>query len=272
VRAVDRPKEKVMRKLALFLATLISLLSVTPASATDNAWITSPSLGSISMTGGGVTGSGSAYSFSTQATEGVVHFTGNQSQAGKFAQVNFFDFTGGVGLELESGTAGVSSTACDHQTLGGNSHTCFFKLDDNAKAAFRITFSNASSAGHFKLKVLAGPNITESSDALISFIQPMNKIVAVYKNVRGIAGGPGVVQFKVTDQGRVSAGVKVKLTSTGIGENLSTHLALSDSHGLVTVYLTNLKFWRGSATVKASVVGGTARASATIWWFKVKYL
>ena len=224
------------------------------------------------MTGGGVTGGGSAYTFSSQASDAVVHYTGGTGQAGKFAQVTFFDFTGGVGLELQSGLAGVSSTACDHQTLGGNSHTCFFQMDESAKASFRITFSNANASAHFKLKVLAGPNISESSDALISFATPTNKISAVFKNVRGIAGGPGVVQFKVTDHGKASAGVKVRLSFKGVGENLSAVNSVSDNHGLVTVYLTNLKFFRGSAKVKASVVGGSASATSYIWWYKVKFL
>jgi hypothetical protein len=261
-----------MRKIISLLAIVSLSLAVTPAYATDNSWITSPSLSSISMTGGGVTGGGSSYAFSTQASDAVIHFTGSPSQAGKFAQVNLFDFTGGVAVELQSGTAGVSSTACDHQTLGGNSHTCFFKLDEYAKASFRITFSNATADSHLKLKVLAGPNISESSDALISFVTPTNKIVAVYKDVRGISGGPGVVQFKVTNHGRVSAGVKVRFSFKGVGENLSAVNAVSDKHGILTVYLTNLKFFRGSALVKASVVGGTASATSRIWWHKVKFV
>ena len=270
--ARSNDRKTLMRKIISLLALFSLSLAVTPAYATDNSWITSPSLSSISMTGGGVTGGGSSYAFSTQASDAVIHFTGSPSQAGKFAQVNLFDFTGGVAVELQSGTAGVSSTACDHQTLGGNSHTCFFKMDENSKASFRISFSNATSDSHFKLKVLAGPNISESSDALISFVTPTNKIVAVYKDVRGISGGPGVVQFKVTNHGRVSAGVKVRFSFKGVGENLSAVNSVSDKHGLVTVYLTNLKFYRGSAAVRASVVGGTASATSHIWWYRVKFL
>lgn len=269
-RSTDR--KTLMRKIISLLALISISFAVIPAYAVDNSWITSPTLNAISMTGGGVVGSGSSYAFSTQATEAFVHFSGSSSQAGKFAQVNFFDFTGGVDVELQSGTAGVSSTACDHQTLGGNSHTCFFKLDDAAKATFRMTFINATADSHFKLKVLAGPNITESMDALINFVTPTNKIVAVYKDVRGISGGPGVVQFKVTNHGRASAGVKVRFSFKGVGENLSAVNSISDRHGLVTVYLTNLRFFRGSASVKASVVGGTASAISHIWWYRVKYL
>jgi hypothetical protein len=261
-----------MRKIISLLAIISLSLGVTPAFAIDNSWITSPTLNAISVTRGGVTGGGSSYAFSTQATEALVHFTGSSDQAGKFAQVNFFEFTGGVDVELQSGTAGVSSSACDHQTLGGNSHTCFFKLDAAAKATFRISFSNATADSHFKLKVLAGPNITESSDALINFVTPTNKIVAVFKDVRGISGGPGVVQFKVTSHGRASAGVKVRFSFKGVGQNLSAVNSVSDGHGLVTVYLTNLKFFRGSAIVKATVVGGTASATSQIWWYRVKYL
>lgn len=224
------------------------------------------------MSGGGATGQGSSYSISTQAITVTMTYTGSASVARKFAQVNFYDFTGGVGLELTSGASGVSSTACDHQTLGGNSHTCFFQLNESGNATFKMTLSNVTTAGHFKYKVLAGPNITESQAALVSFSAPTNKIVPVLKNVRGIAGGPGAIQFRVTQNGKPSAGVRVKFSFKGIGENLSAASGVSDKKGLVTVFLTNLKFYRGSAAVKAQVIGGTAKATGYIWWTKVKYL
>ena len=260
-----------MRKLfAIVIA--ISLLSAASPAIADNAWITSPTLTAVSISGGGAKASGSGYTLSTQAQTAVLKFTGTPAQAGKFAQINFFDFVGGVGLELVSSPSGVSSTACDHQTLGGNSHTCFFKMDSNSVATIPLILSNTSTSGHFKYKVLAGPNISESADGLISFAQPNNRIVPVLLNVRGIAGGPGATQFKVTEHGKASAGVRVKFSFTGVGENLSAVTAVSDKNGLVTVYLTNLKFYRGSAKITARVIGSQAKATAYIWWFKVKYL
>lgn len=261
-----------MRKLITILLTATMAMVSTPALAIVDTWITSPTLSAVTISGGGAQANGAGYLLSTQAQKATLKFTGTVAQAGKFAQINFYDFVGGVGLELVSGPSGVSSTACDHQTLGGNSHTCFFKLDENSIATIPLILSNASTAGHFKYKVLAGPNITESADGMITFRMPTNKIAAVIKNIRGIAGAAGVTQFLVTDKGKPSAGVRVKFSFTGIGENLSDVNTVSNSKGLVTVYLTNLKFYRGSAKITARVVGGTAKADAYIWWFKVKYL
>jgi hypothetical protein len=261
-----------MRKyLSLLIVLAMSLLAV-PAVAIDNTWITAPSLSSISISGGGASGQGSSYTISTQALTVTMKYTGTPNLARKFAQVNFYDFTGGVGLDLASGPSGVSSTACDHQTLGGNSHTCYFQLNELGNASFTMTLSNVTTAGHFKYKVLAGPNISESQTALVSFTAPTNKIVPVLKNVRGIAGGPGAIQFRVTHNGKAASGVRVKFSFKGIGENLSATSATSNKNGLVTVFLTNLKFYRGSAAVKAQIIGGTAKATGYIWWHKVKYL
>ena len=252
--------------------TVTMAMVATPALAIVDTWITSPTLSAVTISGGGAKSNGAGYVLSTQAQTATLKFTGTAGQAGKFAQINFYDFVGGVGLELVSGPAGVSSTACDHQTLGGNSHTCFFQLDENSIATIPLILSNATTAGHLKYKVLAGPNISESADGTISFRTPTNKIVPVLLNVRGIAGGAGATQFRVTDRGKVSAGVRVKLTFSGVGENLSAVYAVSNKKGLVTVYLTNLKFYRGSAKITARVVGGATKAVAYIWWFKVKYL
>jgi len=266
-------ERKIMRRILISLTALAVVLGASPALALDDhGWITSPTLSAVTISGGGAKANGSGYILSTQVQTATLNFTGTAGQAGKFAQINFYDFTGGVGLELVSGPSGVSSTACDHQTLGGNSHTCYFKLDANSIATIPLILSNATTAGHFKYKVLAGPNITESSDGLISFSQPTNKIAPVRVNVRGIAGGAGATQFLVTDAGKPAAGVRVKLTFTGVGENLSALSTVSNSKGMVTVYLTNLKFFRGSAKITARVVGGHAKAVAYIWWFKVKYL
>jgi hypothetical protein len=261
-----------MRKLFSSLFALALVFGASPALAVDNSWITSPTISAVTISGGGAQAKGAGYELSTQAQRVTLKFTGTASQAGKFAQINFFDFAGGVGLDLVSGPAGVSSTACDHQTLGGNSHTCFFKLDENSTATIPMILSNTTTAGRFKYKVLAGPNISESSDGQISFAQPTNKIRAVIANIRGISGGPGATQFLVTNHGKASSGVRVKFSFTGVGENLSAISAESDKNGLVTVYLTNLKFFKGSAKVTARIVGGHEKASAFIWWHKVKYL
>ncbi|MEY3473170.1 MAG: hypothetical protein RLY22_673 [Actinomycetota bacterium] len=261
-----------MRKIVSSLIALVLLFGASPALAIDNTWITSPTRFAVAIQGGGAEVTESGYSISTQAQSVSLKFTGTEAQAGKFAQINFFAFVGGVSLGLVAGDDGVSSTACDRQTLGGNSHTCFFKLDANSTATFPLLLTNMSSASQLKYKVLAGPNITESTDGIISFVTPKNKIVPVLLNVRGIAGGPGATQFLVTSKGKPSAGVRVKFSFTGVGENLSAVYATSNKKGIVTVYLTNLKFHRGYAKIVARVVGGTSKANAYIWWTKVKYL
>lgn len=261
-----------MRKIVSLIIILALSLVAVPAQALDNSWISSPSLSTVTITGGGAAGAGNGYAISTQAVSVTMHYTGGAGVANKFAQVNFYDFVGGAGLELKSGDSGVSSTACDHQTLGGNSHTCFFQLNAAGNASFEMTLSNLSTAGAFKYKVLAGPNIQESQAALVSFTTPTFKIAPVLKNVRGITGGPGAIQFRVTQHGKASAGVRVKFSFKGVGENLSAVNAVSDKRGLVTVYLTNLKFRRGSTAVKARVIGGTAVATGYVWWHRVKFL
>jgi hypothetical protein len=261
-----------MRKVIVFLTSLALVFGASPALAIDNTWITSPTISAVSIQGGGAQATGAGYSISTQAQTATLMFRGTVAQAGKFAQINFYQFVGGVDLELIPGANGVSSNACDQQTLGGNRHTCFFKLDENSVATIPLKFSNVSRAATLKYKVLAGPNITESSDGIISFSAPTNKIAPVLKDVRGIAGGPGAVQFKVSKNGKATSGIRVKFSFSGVGENLSPVNAVSNKNGLVTVYLTNLKFHRGSAKITARVVGGASKASAYIWWTKVKYL
>jgi hypothetical protein len=272
VCARSNDRKSLMRKFLSLIITASLALAAVPAQALDNSWITSPSLSAITISGGGATASVSGYDISTQAVAVTMHYTGGAGVANKFAQVNFFDFVGGPGLTLQSGDGGVSSTACDHQTLGGNSHTCFFQLDASGNAAFEMTLTNLTAGGGFKYKLLAGPNIQESQDGQINFVVPTNKIAPVLKNVRGISGGPGAIQFRVTQNGKPSAGVRVRFSFKGVGENLSALNSVSDKHGLVTVYLTNMKFHRGSATVKARIIGGTAVATGYVWWHKVKFL
>ena len=260
-----------MKRILTVLLVFIALASASPASAIDNSWITNPSLSAIRLTGTGASGSGSSYALSTQALHPVMAYDGGLSQAGKFAQVSFFDFTGNVSLELTSGSNGVSSTACDHQTLGGNSHTCFFRMDDQGKATFALTLSNTSVDAHFKFLVLAGPNITQSGVSQVSFVRPLETITPVLKSTRGMSGGAGVVQFKVLSAGVPAPGITVDLRASGVGENLSASTATSDSRGLVVVYLSNFAARAGTGTITASVVGGSSSAQAKIVWSQVNF-
>lgn len=261
-----------MKKTFIVLLVFVALATSSPASALDNTWISNPSLAYIHLTGTGLSGSGSSYSLSTQTLHPVMVYDGGVAQGGKFAQVSFFDFSGTVSLELESGTNGVSSTACDHQTLGGNAHTCFFRMDDQGKATFNMTLANTSIDSHFKFLVLAGPNISQSSAAQVNFVRPIETIAPVTLSTRGMSGGAGVVQFRVLSAGVPASGINVALSVTGVGENLSSATAVSNSRGLIVVYLSNFSARPGSAVITAIVIGGSSSAQARIVWSQVNFV
>jgi len=79
-------------------------------------------------------------------------------------------------------------------------------------------------------------------------------------------GGAGFAQFKVTQDGKPAAGIRVAVSFKGVGSSLSTSVATSDSKGLVTVYLCNLNKVKGSSVVSVKIDGGTASSKATINW------
>jgi hypothetical protein len=256
-----------MRKILVIITVLTSIFTVSPALAFDNTWITYPTLSSVTLVGPNVHG----YVLSTQSTGIDLKFSGGSAQANKFAQINFYDFVGTVRLQLEASLTGVSSTACERQVLGGDSHTCFFRLDGSGKASLHLELAGTSKASNFKFKVLAGPNIQESQSATVTFQPPTNKIAAVYPYTRGLTGGPGVVFFKVTQDGKASKDILVKFSFSGIGQNLSNKTGTSNAQGLVAVYLTNLKWQTGYSTITAKILGGSAKASGKIHWHKVSF-
>lgn len=75
-----------------------------------------------------------------------------------------------------------------------------------------------------------------------------------------------MAQFKVTQDGKLTAGIRVAVSFKGVGAYLSTAVATSDSKGLVTVYLSNQKKTKGSSVVTVKIEGGTATAKSTIAW------
>jgi hypothetical protein len=255
-----------MRKTLITLAVAALTFVGLPAQAYNNSWITFPQLSEVKVVATNSKSIGAGYSLSTQSTGFDLVYNSSSGNAGKFAQINIFDVTGALGLTLAVNSVGTSSTACDPQVLSTDSHTCFFKLDGLGKARIHAQLSNVSAAGAFKFKILAGPNIQESGIAQVLFVAPTNKVVAVTSAAKAMLGGAGLVQFKITQDGKPAAGIRVTVSFKGVGSNLSTSVATSNSKGLLTVYLSNLTKTRGASVVSVKIDGGTASAKATINW------
>ena len=255
-----------MRRVIILATIVATLFTSSPALAFDNTWINSPSLSAVKLSGNNIKVMGTGYNISTQSTAFDFEYTGLASFGGRFAQINIFDVTGGVGLALASNSSGTSSVGCDPQVLSSNTHTCFFRLDGNAKAKIRVTVSGSSSQAAFKYKVLAGPNIQESAIAQVNFVTPTNTIKAVTSSAKAMLGGAGAVQFKVLQDGKITPNIRVAVSFKGVGENLSTATAMSNSKGLVTIYLTNLTKKKGTSVVTAQIDGGKAKTTSSIVW------
>lgn len=255
-----------MRKILTLLTALALTFSVSPAQAVDNTWITNPQLTAISLSGSNVKAIAGGYVMSTQVSSFDINYTAPSGNAGKFAQLSFFDFTGPIGLTMAANPSGTSSIACDPQVLSSDTHACYFRLDGYGKAKIRATLSNVNPQGAFKFKILAGPNIQQSGIAQVLFVAPTNKITPVSTTSKAMLGGAGLAQFKVTQDGKLTGGIRVAVSFKGVGAYLSTTVATSDSKGVVTVYLSNQKKTKGSSVVTVKVQGGTASAKSTISW------
>ena len=255
-----------MRKFLITLAVAALTLVGLPAHAYNNSWITFPQLSEVKVVTTNAKTISAGYTLSTQSTGFDFVYTSASSNAGKFAQINIFDVTGSLGLTLAVNSSGTSSTACDPQVLSTDSHTCFFKLDGLGKAKIHAQLNTVTSAGAFKFKILAGPNIQESGIAQVLFVAPTNKVTPVTATSKAMLGGAGLVQFKITQDGKPAAGIRVTVGFKGVGSNLSTEVATSNSSGLVTIYLSNLVKKKGASVVSVKIDGGTASAKATINW------
>ncbi len=259
-----------MRRIITLATIVATLFTSSPALAFDNTWINGPSLSAVKLVGNNIKVLGTGFNISTQSSGFDMEYTGVALFGGRFAQINIFDVTGGVTLTLASNASGTSSIGCDPQVLSSDTHTCFFRLDGSAKAKIHVTVANATAQSAFKYKVLAGPNIQESAIAQVNFVVPTNTIKAVTSSAKAMIGGAGAVQFKVMQDGKVAANIRVAVSYKGMGENLSTETAMSNSKGLVTIYLTNLAKKKGTSVVTAKIDGATAKATASIVWVSGK--
>jgi len=255
-----------LRKILITLIALGLTLIGSQAQAYNNTWIVSPQLSAVKIVATNSKALANGYALSTQSTGFDLAYAAPDGNGGKFAQINIFDIAGGVGLSLAANVSGTSSTGCDPQVLSSDTHTCFFRLDGAGKADIHVTLTNVTSAGAFKFKILAGPNIQESGIAQVLFVAPTNKIVALKSVSKAAVGGAAYAQFKITQDGKPASGIRALVSFAGLGAFLSTNVATSDAHGIVTVYLSNLSKAKGSSVITVRIDGGTGIARASITW------
>ena len=253
-----------IRVLAIALVATLAGLIAPPAQA-NTSWISGPSLSAISFVSVGSTPTASGVSLSSQAADFTMVYTSSAANAGKFAQVNFFEIS--VGLQMLLAASPMASpTGCEQQVLAGDSHSCMFKLDGAGSAAIKVTLIGTSTASSFKYILLSGPNIAQTQPGIATFSAPKSTVKPVLASVKALAGGASVLKFKLSEGARVSTGVKVSIALKGIGDNLSAATATSDSKGFVWIYVANTSAKKGTSTVTVSVIGTAAKGSATIKW------
>jgi len=253
-----------IRVLAVAVVAALSGMFAAPAQA-DATWISGPSLSTISFTSVGSTKTASGVSLSSQAADFTLVYTSSAASAGKFAQVNFFEVSQGLQMILNA-TPMASPTGCEQQVLAGNSHSCMFKLDGAGSAAIKVTLIGASTSSSFKYLLLSGPNIAQTDPGIATFVAPKSTVKPLAASVKALAGGASVLRFKLAEGAKASTGVKVSIALKGIGDNLSSATATSDSKGFVWVYVANTTAKKGTSTITVSVIGTAAKASATIKW------
>ena len=260
-RATSKRIALTLGAIALVAASAIS----SPAQATDNTWISGPSLTHVAIAATGATTSNSGFTLSTQTSTFTLTYRGSAGDAGKFAQVNFFDLSAGLSIALTSSPT-ASSSGCDQQVLGGDSRSCMFKLDGSGSANITATLNGVNSSSAFKYILLSGPNIAQTSPANVAFAVPNTTVKAVAATTKALAGSAAVVRFKFMNGSTAAAGVKATATLKGIGDHLSASGLVSDANGYVWVYVANLGKKRGTTTLTVKVDGSSASATATINW------
>lgn len=233
----------------------------------DSTWISGPSLSHVSILATGASTAGTGVTLSTQTTTFTLSYHSSAADSGKFAQVNFFDLNTGLGLVLTS-TNPASSTGCDQQVLGGNSHSCMFKLDGAGSASITGTFSGATPSSALKYQLLSGPNIAQTDPANISFALPHNTVKALAATSKAMAPGAAVLRFRFYDGAVAAASIRATVTLEGIGDHISSTSVVSDSNGYVWIYVANLKKKFGNSTVTLTVAGNSSTAKSTIKWVK----
>jgi len=237
----------------------------TPAIATDNTWISGPQLSRVAITATGAVATNSGFTLSTQASTFTLTYRGPAGDAGKFAQVNFFDLSTGLNLTLTSSPT-ASSTGCDQQVLGGDNRSCMFKLDGSGSANINGTFSGLTGSSALKYLLLSGPNIAQSAPANIAFAVPNTTIKAFAATTKALVGGAAVLRFKFLNGTTLAPDVKAVVTVTGISDHVSATSVVSNAQGVAWIYVANLSKKRGNTVVTLQVDGSSSSSSSTIRW------
>jgi len=262
-----------MRKTAIkIIASVLVISSFFPLTSAqaDNSWISRPTLSSVSVVAPATTRTGFNSTMSTQTTSFILSYKGSSTDAGKFAQINLFDFTAGVNLVM-AGTPQASPSGCNQQVLGADSHSCMFSLDSSGAAAIPVTISGITTSSSFKYILLSGPNMSQTDPAIVTFAAPKSTIKAISAVVKAPVGGAALVRFRITDGATLMSDMRVEMTFTGLGSNPSASSVTSDAQGVVTYYLANLTSRKGSTLITATISGTQIKTSATVSWLTAKY-
>ena len=239
-----------------------------PAQA-DNTWISGPSLTHVGITATGAVTTNSGFTLSTQTSNFTLTYRGSAGDAGKFAQVNFFDLSTGLSVVLSS-TPTASSTGCDQQVLGGDSRSCMFKLDGSGSANINGTLAGVTGSSAMKYILLSGPNIAQTSPANIAFATPNTIVKAIITNTKAMIGGAAVVRFRFFNGSVAAPSVKATVALKGRGDHISNTSVTSDANGYAWVYVASLSKKSGTSTITVTVDGTSNKAVANIKWVSGK--
>lgn len=202
-------------------------------------------------------------------------YTSVADYAGKFAHIQFFDFSTGLDVMVPAGTAN-SSTSCDPGPAPG--HGCYLQLDSAGSASFTVAITGAAAERMFRYQVSGVGGYASTSvavtarDALVPACATA-KILAQSAAASATSGTTTSVAFTVVDSaGRPCQGKSVTFAATGWGVAGST-TTTTDALGRVSVSASSVAATSDkSMTVKATTVtakGAKVTASASIKWLKV---
>lgn len=260
------------KSLLLATSVLVAASLVPIASATaDNTWISRTNLNAVTLVAPTSVRTANNTSLSTQTSSFTLTYHGSAGDAGKFAQINLFEVSPGLGISMAS-TPLPSSTGCSQQVLGADSHSCMFALDGSGSAGITVNLTGVQLSSSFKFILLSGPNMTQTDPAIVSFAAPRSVINPLAAKVKALAGGAALVRFKITENGNLVAGMKADIVKAGIGENLSSTSATSDAQGLIYVYLSDLSGKKGNSVITVTIQGTSIKTTATISWLAGKLI
>ena len=247
-----------------------SALAPISAANADNTWITRPNLSTVSLVAPTAVRTGFNTSLSTQTSSFLLTYHGSVGDAGKFAQVNIFELSQGLTVSM-TGSPTASSTGCAQQVLGGEAHSCMFALDGSGSASIVVNLTGVVLSSSFKYILLSGPNIAQTDPAIVSFSAPHSTVKPVVATVKALAGGAALMRFKITENSVAVAGMKVDITKSGIGENISATSATSDAQGIIYVYLSDLTSKKGNTVLTLIIQGTTIKTTGTVQWLAGKF-